>query len=608
MDNDSETVSERDNPIRLRPAIVILAISWLASLVQSLCQSLGPVMVAAIVTMIGCQVAWLVWWLLASRVPWRDRLAGLLLLVVSLSLGATVFFHHSAFLGLPVPMVLLPTLFTCVTVGLLAGRHYAWQADRWLGVVGLLVGLTLWSNLRVEGSDGGLGVHLAWRWSTTAEQRFLAERGGHRSSELRDDSVPADNVELRLGDWPGFRGSQRDGRLEGVSFHTDWESHPPQEVWRKRIGPGWSSFAVVDGRLFTQEQRGDSECVTCYDALIGEELWVNEVEERFYRVESGAGPLATPTFHEGAIYTNGAGGAVQRLEAATGRVAWRRDLTEDLPRNSPPDWGFAASPLLVEAGERTLAIVYCGNPPAAFSDIQDQAVIAYNADSGEPIWTAGKGDHGYCAPILARLSGVSQVLSASNAGLESFDPATGDLLWFYEWSMGPFARITAPVVIDDYTLALPTGYGFGAHGIRVTKDEDKWSTETLWQSRNLKPYFNDCVFHGEHIYGFDGKFFTCLSVESGETTWPRRTRRKTQYGCGQVLLIEELGALLVVTELTGELVLLEANPEKPVELARLKVLEGKTWNHPVIAHGRLYVRNGEEMACYELPALKATSP
>ncbi len=190
---------------------------------------------------------------------------------------------------------------------------------------------------------------------------------------------------------------------------------------------------------------------------------------------------------------------------------------------------------------------------------------------------------------------------ASNRGLESLDPATGERLWLYDWDLGEMPRISQPIVVDDQTVLLTSGYGFGSHGIRVARDGEGWKTETLWESRALKPYFNDAVYYQGHVYGFDDKFFTCLDATTGKMTWPKRTRRQTQFGCGQVLLIQDAGLLLVVTELTGEVVLLEANPEQPVELARFTALQGKTWNHPVIAHGRLYVRNGAEMVCYELP-------
>jgi hypothetical protein len=108
-----------------------------------------------------------------------------------------------------------------------------------------------------------------------------------------------DALQLQAGDWPAFRGPERDGRRTGVRLATDWQQHPPRQLWRHRVGPGWSSFAVVGTRVYTQEQRGQEEAVVCYDADSGKELWLNQGTARFTEVISGAGPRATPTFHKG---------------------------------------------------------------------------------------------------------------------------------------------------------------------------------------------------------------------------------------------------------------------------------------------------------------------
>lgn len=586
------------NPLRIRPAVILILLLWVGVLVPPMFLSFGqPLVVALIVGVIGVQLVWLLWWLLASGVPWRDRLVGLLLWIVTLGVCLEWLYHPSAKTGLSGPTILMPWTLTAVTLVMLLTRSWAWRVARWPVAATLVLALLSWNVVRVKGADGGLTIHVAWRWSPTSEELFLAQQDDDPATPAAD----APSISVQPGDWPGFRGAGRDSRLRGEYFSTNWQAQPPVERWRVRVGPGWSSMAIVDGHLFTQEQRGENECVVAYDASTGQEQWSHQVEARFTAVESGPGPLATPTFHEGSLYTSGATGVVQRLDAATGQAVWRRQLTDDLPRQKPHDWGFASSPLVLSTDQGELVLVYGGNPrnqPA-----EGQAVIAYHADSGEPAWTAGRGGHSYTSPTVATLSGKRQVLMASNEGLESLDPATGKTLWFYEWSSGEFPRIALPIVMDPQTLVLAAGYGIGAHGLRVTQEGDAWQTETLWQSRQLKPYFNDNVGYDGHVYGFDNKFLTCLDAASGDLAWPKRTRRQTQFGCGQVLLVEDNRTLVVMTELTGEIVLLEAKPGKPNELARLQVFADgeKTWNHPVIAHGRLYVRNAAEMACYELP-------
>jgi hypothetical protein len=135
----------------------------------------------------------------------------------------------------------------------------------------------------------------------------------------------------------------------------------------------------------------------------------------------------------------------------------------------------------------------------------------------------------------------------------------------------------------------------------VGRDGDRWAAQKVWTSRAIKPYFNDLVIHQNHLYGFDNNFLTCVGLDDGKTRWKERG-----YGNGQVLLLADQDLLLVLSE-QGEAALVEAVPSGLVERCRFQAIEGKTWNHPVVAHGRLFVRNGEEAACYELTAETGTT-
>jgi len=140
-----------------------------------------------------------------------------------------------------------------------------------------------------------------------------------------------------------------------------------------------------------------------------------------------------------------------------------------------------------------------------------------------------------------------------------------------------------------------TSFDFGTRLIRVSHEGDRWATSQVWQTTAIKPYFNDLVVHGEHIYGFDASFLVCVSLNE-----PARPKWKARgYGNGQVLLLPDQNLLLILSE-KGDVALVEARPDSHKEVARFKVFDGKTWNHPVIAHGKLFVRNGEEAACYQL--------
>ncbi|TWT86748.1 outer membrane biogenesis protein BamB [Pseudobythopirellula maris] len=594
------------SPTKLRvwPAVLIAIVSWF-TLTVPIRQTPGelngflPMLLGAI----GGLLLLLIWWLFFSRVPRRDRTIGVALLVGALALGQLLLFDPTAGHFQAVYINFLPMLTAALVAVMALGKAFGvgWPLLRFACLGVIVVGFGLWSGVRHEGIDGFMQPSYAWRWTPTSEQVLLVRDG---AADVSMDSV----VEAAADDWPGFRGSNRDSRLTGVTIAPEWAT-PPREVWRTPVGPSWSSVALVGDWLYTHEQRGELECVVAYDAATGAERWSAGVAARFSDPLGGPGPRSTPEFRDGFLYVSGGTGVVRKLDAATGSEQWRRNVTDDLAVESPPEWGFAASPLVVDAADGSrLVVVYAGNPPPADdAGVADEAVVAYHAASGEVAWTAGAGYHGYCSVHLATLGGVEQLLMATNLGLESLDVATGRRLWFYEWAMGDFPRTTQPLVVDGNAVVLAAGYGYGAHRLSVTRgaddqSADDWTTATVWESRELKPYFNDYVEFDGHIYGFNGPFFTCLDAATGEPTWPKKVKRDAKFNHGQVLLVEDSAMLIAVTENSGEAVLIEATPETLKIAGRFKALDGKTWNHPVVHRGRLYLRNGSEMACFELPA------
>jgi outer membrane protein assembly factor BamB len=373
--------------------------------------------------------------------------------------------------------------------------------------------------------------------------------------------------------------------VTGVRIATDWKEHPPRLLWRHRVGPGWSSFAVVGTRSYTQEQLDSDERIICSDVETGAPLWVHSDHTRFSEEIGGPGPRATPTFHEGKLYVQGASGLLNCLDAATGKVVWTRDIVKDSGATLPM-WGYAASPLVIQG----TVIVFAGAPDG-------KSLLGYDAASGKPTWSAGEGQNSYCSPQLARLNGVEQVLIATDAGVASFDPANGKVLWKHSWPIEGMARIVQPALLgNDVVIGSP--FGKGTRRVRLDLSANSWTDQKLWETTAINPYFNDFVIHNGHLYGFEGMFFTCVSLEDGKRKWKERG-----YGSGQVLLLADQNLLVILTE-KGEVTLVEANPERRTELARFQAIQGKSWNHPVIAHGKLFVRNGEEAACFQLEEIK----
>jgi outer membrane protein assembly factor BamB len=585
--------AKASHQLRLWPGVAIVAVLWIIRLVAGLAaNSPTQFFMAYMVAPMAATALVLAWWLFASRLRWSDR--GLVLVVFALAAAATVLVSRQT-VGMALLLYGVPTVLSVWIGWLILSYRLRWPVRRAGLLAAIVLACGLFMLLRVNGMTGTFTPSFSWRWSQTAEDRLLASLATtpHSSrTETSDTAAPATDVAPTLtlgpGDWPGFRGAARDGRLFGVEFDTDWKKSPPRELWRHLIGPGWSSFAVIGDRAFTQEQRGEDEMVVCYDALTGAELWAHKDATRFSELVAGAGPRGTPTFDDGRIYALGGSGHLNCLDAATGAVVWSHDILTDSGAELP-QWGFSSSPLVVQG----IVTVFAGGP-------ERKSVLGYDAKSGELAWTSGDGKLSYCSTHLAHVDGVEQLLIATDIGLQSFQPETGKVLWVHHWPTEKVARIVQPAILNTSDILIGTGMGIGTRRIHVGHEGNKWPTEELWTSKSFKPYYNDMVIQGTYLYGFDGNIFMCVGWDDGKVRWRTRGGENGDpYGNGQVLLVVDPNLLLVLTE-AGEVALVEAQPEKFHEIARFKAIEGKTWNHPVIAHGKLFVRNAEEVACFEL--------
>jgi len=296
----------------------------------------------------------------------------------------------------------------------------------------------------------------------------------------------------------------------------------------------------------------------------------------------GVGPRATPTLAGDRLYTLGATGLLDCLDPLTGESKWERDLKKDA-RPTPPIWGFASSPLVV--GDKV--VVYAGGE-------KDKGVVAYDTKTGELRWSAPAGDHTYSSPQLSNVAGRDVILMLDNSGISAIDPATGKPEWTYEWKFENY-RAIQPLVVDPTGLLLGTGMGMGTRRIEIKAAKAGVEFAERWTSLDMKPDFNDYVAYQGYLYGLDHNILSCVDLATGKRKW-----KNGRYGNGQLLLLPDAGQLLVLSE-TGDLVLVRANPEKLDEVARQKVLEGKTWNHAALVGNRIFVRNAEEAAGYELP-------
>jgi outer membrane protein assembly factor BamB len=517
------------------------------------------------------------WWLFFSRAPWSERIGALVFLPLALW-GTKYLVHESIANGAMgmLPILLgIPVLCLALVVWAVACHRLAPGPRR-----AALVGITFLACgslmlLRTGGISGGGDLDLHWRWTPTPEERLLAMSGPEPAAP--PPVLPAENLKAA---WPGFRGPERAGIVRGVKIATDWTQTPPVQLWRRPVGPGWSSFAVWGEYFYTQEQRGPDEVVACYALKNGQPVWSHRDPVRFWESNAGAGPRATPTLSNGQVITLGATGLVNVLEATTGKVIWSHNAAADTGAKLP-EWGFAGSPLVVA----DMVIVATAG-----------RLVAYDRATGTLRWKTSTGGAGYSSPHLVTLDGVQQILLLNTAGITSVTPDTGKELWKYPWRGD---GIVQPSLTAEGDLLLGAGSGLaGEKGVRclkVTQQAGEWTLQERWSSTGLKPYFNDFVLHQGHAYGFDGSLLACIDLADGQRKW-----KGGRYGYGQLLLLADQDLLLVLSE-QGGLALVAAKPDQYKELARHRAIEGKTWNHPVLVGDILLVRNSEEMAAFRLP-------
>lgn len=557
--------------LRLWPGVCIVAIQWI---VRFLLPVIYPeaLQVSVFGGLLG-GLAFVIWWLFFSRAYWVDRL-GMVVLSVLAIFGVSRFIDQSiatAMMGLMLVVYSIPVLCLGLLLWSLVTRNWPNGSRRLAMVATILISTSGWLLVRTGGFNSEMRHDFAWRWSDTREERLLASTGEVSSKSINSHFELDTKVE-----WPGFRGEKRDGVVRASQIETDWVSSPPIELWRREVGPGWSSFSVREDFFFTQEQLGEEEVVTCYKLDSGEIVWRHSDRARFWESNAGAGPRATPTLDGQRVYSFGATGILNAIAVSDGAVDWSRNVSDDTGI-VVPGWAFASSPLVV-AGKVVVAAA--------------GKLVAYEIDSGEPTWFGPDGVDGYSSPQLMEFDGEKQIVLASKLGAVGVDPIDGEVLWNYERPGG--SRIVQPALTTDGDLLLSRGERGGLNRLKIKRGPEGWVVDEQWNTNQLKPYFSDFVVNGPYAFGFDGSSLVCLDTNSG-----KRTTKGKRYGSGQLVLLEDQDQLLVLSE-SGDLALVEANPANLIERARISVLEGKTWNHPVLVGNILLVRNDHEMAAYRM--------
>jgi outer membrane protein assembly factor BamB len=409
---------------------------------------------------------------------------------------------------------------------------------------------------------------------------------GHaeRMRKLQETPLADARPEALPGDWPQWRGPNGDGVSLETNLLGTWPEGGLRKLWERPLGRGFSCPVVARGRLFTMAQEDDppSESVLCLDAETGAEVWrfryANRYEERM-----GDGPRSTPAVDGDFVFTLGPTGIFHCLRADTGEKVWRHDLLEEFhaPR---PQYGVSCSPLV--EGDRVF--VMPGGPAGG-------SVAAFDKHTGALLWKALDDPAGYSSPIAVTAAGVRQVLFFTNTALVSLAPEDGKLLWRHPWETPHGFNIATPLAFDNYAF-ISSAYTKGCTLLEITASADgSLAALPVYTHNRMRNYFASSIRKGGYIYGFDNNDVVCMDVRTGKVAWREegiRTFKK-----GSLTMADD--RLIILSE-SGKLSLAEATPDGYHEISSCDVSRNKCWTVPIVAGGKLYVRDEGRLVCLDL--------
>lgn len=384
-----------------------------------------------------------------------------------------------------------------------------------------------------------------------------------------------------LDDWPQHRGPQRTGISAETGILKSWPSEGPKVLWRIPFHEGYSGLSVVDGRIYTLYSDGSNEYLICLEAATGQELWKARVDG--HRSDGqGGGPRSTPTVGDKLVYAVGAKNVLVAADRRTGAEAWRVDFKTQFG-GRVPTWGTSGSPLI----EGDKLIVEAGGSSG-------RALAMLDAGTGRAVWTSYSDEPSYSSPVVYDIGGVRQIVLATASGLVGAAVEDGEVLWTHTWKTRYDVNAATPIVLDGNKLFYSSGYGKGAVLLAIERYGGKFAPRVVWQSKVLENHFHSSIYKDGYLYGFDNAFLKCVDARTGEEKWSARGFQK-----GSMILAD--GHLIVLSE-RGVLALVEATPEAYREVAKHPMLEGRCWTSPVLADGKLYLRNTTEMLALDFAA------
>jgi len=409
--------------------------------------------------------------------------------------------------------------------------------------------------------------------------------------------APAPAPAADAAEWPAWRGPKRDGVSTETGLLKKWPKEGPRLIWAATgAGGGYSTVSLAGGKFFTQGDRADGAYTIAFDSATGKEAWSFRTGP-IYENNRGGGPRGSPTVDGDRVYALDGGGNLSCLDAATGKKRFALNIL-DVFKGDNPNWGISESPLI----EKDLVIVTPGGSEAT--------VAALDKMTGKTRWTLRQRDRAaYSSALAADIAGRRQIVVFTNKGLIGMDAADGKFLWRYDKAANGTANVATPIVRGDHVF-ISSGYGTGSALLKIVKEGDGVAAQEVYFEKRMQNHHGTSVLVGEHLFGYsDRSSFVCMEFLTGKIVYPSDAdaRRRNMQKCG---LVFADGHFYCLGE-EGEMVLAEANTKEFVAKSRFKPFgmepdpkarggRRNTWAHPVVAGGRLYLRNQDKIYCYDI--------
>lgn len=379
------------------------------------------------------------------------------------------------------------------------------------------------------------------------------------------------------GDWPQWRGANRDGISKETGLLKQWPEAGPPLAWKASgAGGGYSSFSISKGRLYTMGLRGDREYIVAFDVANGKEVWATAHGGAF-RNDRGDGPRGTPTVDGERLYALGGNGDLSALEARTGKIIWTMNVLSKFG-GSNIRWGISESPLVI--GDKVL--VNAGGPGAS--------VVALKKTDGMLVWKSQSDEAGYSSAIPVEVGGTTHVVFFTGTRALGLDLRDGRLLWEYVRPSNDVANVATPVARGN-RVWISSDYGNGGGLVEIKSDG---KAQEIYFTKEMRNHHSTSILIGDHLYGFSSAILTAMRFDNGEVAW-----RDRSVGKGSLVFAD--GHLYAFSE-NGVVGLVEANPTAYREKGRFKIQQSSlpTWSHPVVAGGRLYLRDQDTIYAYDV--------